>query len=369
MPKNTRYYDLLELDERERALQGEEFQTALRKKYKKLAMACHPDRFPDNEEKRKEAEDKFKEISVAYNTLNDPEKRLEYDTYGEGGARGQGFGMSPDAMREFMERMMSNMGFEMGFGAGGAARQARKGMSHRVRMELSLEELYNGVHKTVKFKRLGVCPECGGSGAAPDGQWTVCPACCGTGQMTRQNGYMLFSQTCPFCGGEGRKLDKPCRGCGGEGLTEETATAEFDVPAGTVPGQTIVMPGMGSAARDGGENGDLYLVVTDARHPVFERNGLDLYVKAEVPLLDCLTGTSVEVSGIDGKRYSVKIKENTRHRDTLKMGGKGMKDSANGRKGDMYVVVEQKMPKSLGKKARKLVDELKGMEEFKNPSK
>lgn len=355
----TNYYKLLELTDEDKKLPQEEFQKKIKKNYKKLAMQYHPDRFTDDNAEKKEAEEKFKEISVAYNTLNDPAKRQEYDTFGVNGSHGRGFNMSP----EELHRMMRNAMF--GFGFNNATRP--KGQSHRVNVSLTLKEIYTGTHKKIKYKRLEKCSHCDGSGADKNGRVEACSKCNGTGEVMFQQGFTTYIHPCPECGGTGKHIINPCKKCNGTGLSVEEATAEFDVPAGVSHGMMLKLVGMGSAPNDPeGDFGDLIVVITEQKDSKFQRDDYDLICMVDVPLIDCLLGTSVEVKNIDDKKYKVMIKPGTKHLERYRLQGKGLPytDNQNYR-GNLIIVVNQIVPKEFNKEEKELLGKLKKMEHFK----
>lgn len=354
----TNYYNLLDLTDEDKKLPQEEFQKKLKKNYKKLAMQYHPDRFPDDNAEKKEAEEKFKEISVAYNTLNDPAKRQEYDTFGANGSHGHGFNISPEELHRMMRNAMFN-GF--GFNA------RPKGQSHRVNVSLTLKEIYNGTHKKIKYKRLERCSSCGGSGIGKNGHLEVCPKCGGAGQVMFQQGFATYIQPCPECNGTGKHIVNPCKKCNGQGVAIEEATAEFDIPAGVSTGMTLRLEGMGSAPIDPeGDFGDLIITITEQTDSKFERDGYNLICSVDVPLIDCLLGTSVEVKNIDDKKYKVNIKPGTRHQERYRLPNKGLPavedDSYHGH---LIVVINQIVPQELNKDEKDLLNKLKKMEHFK----
>lgn len=351
------YYDLLELTEEDKKLQGDKFNEKVKKNYKKLALKYHPDRVQGSDEEKKQAEEKFKEISTAYSTLSDPKKRQEYDLYGEAGMHGRGFGFDPNDINSMMEEMMRGFGFNFG-GRRQEYNSVVKGKSYRMTITATLEELYNGFHKKLLYKRNVVCTHCNGTGMEEGGQIVTCPECGGSGMKSIRNGMMLFQSTCPNCGGRGMYIDKPCHHCHGAGVVDDNSTVEFNVEPKTYPGTELYLPGMGGAPiRGEGENGDLYVIVKLDPRGEYQLERTDIIKKVDVPLVDCIIGGSVEVENIDKKKYKVTIKEGTRHGDRLKLSGKGWTTSQM--RGDFIIVINQVMPKNLSKKSRQLLEDFK----------
>ena len=331
------YYKILGITDEEKKLQGEEFEKVVKSKYRKLAIQLHPDKQQgksDNE--KKAAEDKFKEVSEAYEVLSDSKKRQEYDNPMSGFSGFGGFGgFDPfDMMSEF------------GFGGGRQRQRVVKGQTMRIVVEATLEDLFNGITKTIKYKRQGTCKTCGGSGK---------------GSNTR-------IETCPHCGGQGKKMINPCPNCNGNGLSAEEVQLEITIPKGAPNGFQMIAQGHGGAPMNGnGVFGDLIILIKEKEHEKFERNDNDLYFDLEIPVVDAILGCNKEVTTIDGKRLTTKISSLIEDGTQIRFANKGMPIyERNGQFGSMIGIVRLVMPKSLNSEEKRLLNELKTKEHFKS---
>lgn len=339
----------------------------IKKAYRKKAIQYHPDKNPGD----KEAEEKFKEAAEAYDVLSDPQKRQRYDQFGHagvGGAAGGGFsgqGMS-------MEDIFSNFGdlfgghfssfFGEGFGGGSGRtyRQTRKGTDLRARLKLSLKEIATGVEKKIKVKRYVACSHCNGTGA--DGnEYTTCDRCKGTGRITRvQNsifGAMQTQSVCPDCGGEGKIIKKKCTFCNGEGIVMSDEVISVKIPAGVADGMQLSMRGKGNAARHGGVDGDLYIVIEEEQDPELIRDENDLIYNLLLPVTTAINGGTVEIPTVDSK-VKVKIDPGTQPGKMLRLKGKGL-PSVNGYgTGDLLVNIGVYIPEKLSKDEKKIFEDL-----------
>ncbi len=339
----------------------------IKKAYRKKAIQYHPDKNPGD----KEAEEKFKEAAEAYDVLSDPQKRQRYDQFGHagvGGAAGGGFsgqGMS-------MEDIFSNFGdlfgghfssfFGEGFGGGSGRtyRQTRKGTDLRARLKLSLKEIATGVEKKIKVKRYVACSHCNGTGA--DGnEYTTCDRCKGTGRITRvQNsifGAMQTQSVCPDCGGEGKIIKKKCSFCNGEGIVMSDEVISVKIPAGVADGMQLSMRGKGNAARHGGVDGDLYIVIEEEQDPELIRDENDLIYNLLLPVTTAINGGTVEIPTVDSK-VKVKIDPGTQPGKMLRLKGKGL-PSVNGYgTGDLLVNIGVYIPEKLSKDEKKIFEDL-----------
>ncbi len=339
----------------------------IKKAYRKKAIQYHPDKNPGD----KEAEEKFKEAAEAYDVLSDPQKRQRYDQFGHagvGGAAGGGFsgqGMS-------MEDIFSNFGdlfgghfgsfFGEGFGGGSGKtyRQTRKGTDLRARLKLSLKEIATGVEKKIKVKRYVACSHCNGTGA--DGnEYTTCDRCKGTGRITRvQNsifGTMQTQSVCPDCGGEGKIIKKKCSFCNGEGIVMSDEVISVKIPAGVADGMQLSMRGKGNAARHGGIDGDLYIVIEEEQDAELIRDENDLIYNLLLPITTAVNGGTVEIPTVDSK-VKVKIDPGTQPGKMLRLKGKGL-PSVNGYgTGDLLVNIGVYIPEKLSKEEKKVFEDL-----------
>ncbi len=344
-------------------------QEEIKQAYRKLALKWHPDRNPDN---KKEAEEKFKEISEAYEVLSDPEKRKIYDTYGYDAAR-QSFGAGGFQWSNFthfddLQDIFGDFGLDdllrsFGFGdvfeyrtAGRRGAKRRKGRDQEVQITISLEEAYRGTEKTITVQRYETCGVCNGSGASPGTAPTVCPQCRGKGVVSRSAGFFTMQTTCPRCGGSGQVITKPCSNCGGSGYALVSRRIKVKVPAGIEDGTHLRLAGEGEQVA-GGRPGDLYVLVRIAPHPVFERRGRDIYVRHKISMYQAALGTEIEVPTLSGKA-KVKVPPGTQPGAKLRLKGKGMPDVRGRGVGDQYVEVQVEIPRSVSGKEEELLREI-----------
>ena len=352
----------------------------IKKAYRKTALKYHPDRNPDN----KEAEEKFKEAAEAYDVLSNPDKRARYDQFGhagmDGGAAGGGFGGFGGggfSMEDIFAQFGDIFGGGFGFGGGGRSRQrTNRGSDIRVRVSLTLEEIANGVTKKLKLNKNITCDRCGGSGAKDSSSRVTCSHCNGAGYVMQvQNtifGRMQSQSVCPVCGGQGTVIKDKCDKCSGEGFVKGSEVVEFNIPAGVAEGMMITVSGKGNAARQGGVNGDLLVVIEEQADPRFMRDGANLIHNLTIPVTTALIGGDVEVPTISGKA-KINIAAGTQAGKVLRLRGKGLPalnsyGSYNGT-GDLLVVVDIAIPTSLNSEEKELVAKLAQMPHFRNPEK
>ena len=370
MANKRDYYEVLGVD---RNASAED----IKKAYRKLAVKYHPDKNPGD----KEAEEKFKEAAEAYSILSDPDKKAKYDQFGHAGVDGagpdfsQGFGNLNDIINDFL-----NGGFG-GFGGFGGARRGQqrqervyRGRDIRVRVRLTLEEIAKGVDKEVSIENSVPCKDCGGKGAKNSADIKICPACHGTGQVERVVN-ILFGQsvtysTCQQCGGEGKIISNPCRTCGGSGLVRKRETIKVHIPAGVEAGMQLTVQGEGHAAKNNGINGDLLVVIEEQEHPLFKREGNNLFYTHIISMPDAILGTEVEIPCLDGP-YKIKIEPGTQSGEVMRLRGKGLPTvNGYGGTGDMYVKIGVWIPRKLDKEDKAVIESLRSKESFKpNPSK
>lgn len=357
MNERKDYYNILGITEEEKKLKDCEFEKILKNKYRKLCLQFHPDKQQGKTDKeKKESEDKFKEVSEAYEVLSDSKKRQEYDNPMSGFSGFGGFGgFDPfDMMSEF------------GFGGGRQRQRVVKGQTMRIVVNVTLEDLFNGVNKKIKYKRQGTCKVCGGSGKNANTRIETCPHCGGTGQMFSQNGFVQTITTCPHCGGQGTKMINPCPHCNGNGLAMEEVEIDVQIPKGVQDGFQMVAQGHGGAPANGnGVFGDLIILIKEIEHSKFERHGNDLYFELEIPIIDALLGCNKEVTTIDGKRLTTKIASLIEEGTQIRFAGKGMPIyERNNQYGAMIGIIRLVMPKALNDEERQLLNDLKTKEHF-----
>ncbi len=344
-------------------------QEEIKKAYRRLAMEYHPDRHPP--EKRKWAEEKFKEISEAYEVLSDPEKRRHYDMYGQSPYDNRGFSWDNFTRVEDIFDILKDFGFFGDFlrnifgDSWGVTTQTQhrrtytaqeRGEDLRISLELTLEEVARGVRKELKVRRYEVCDACGGKGSR-DGGWKTCPTCHGRGYIDQvsRHGFMTFTQrrTCPTCGGKGYILENPCPVCHGTGRVMKDVTLTIDIPAGVKHGHILQVHGEGHAGKLGGPRGDLFIQIIEKPHPVYERKENDLYTRVKVPFTTAALGGKIELKDLFNREFTVKIPPGTQSGSVFRVPGRGI------RGGDIYVRVEVEVPTRLTKEQKKLLQKLK----------
>lgn len=349
----------------------------IKKAYRKMAIKYHPDKNPDD----KGAEEKFKEAAEAYEVLSNQEKRQRYDQFGHagmGGAAGGGFGGGFSNMEDIFSSFGDIFGGHFGGGFGGGSRRGgrrvNKGSDLRVRVKLTLEEIANGVTKKIKLNKYVPCDTCDGSGAKGGSSGkSTCSTCNGSGQVTRIQrtilGQMQTSSTCPTCGGEGSIVTDKCTSCHGEGIVKKDDVISIDIPAGVGEGMQLSVSGKGNAARRGGINGDLLIVIQEIDHEELVRDDSNLLYNLFVTVPDAILGTTAEIPTLTGK-VKVKIDGGTQSGKILRLRGKGLPDVNGYGKGDLLVKVNVWIPSSLPKEDKKIIENLKSSAAFKpNPSK
>ncbi len=342
----------------------------IKRAYRRLAMEHHPDRNPDDPG----AEERFKEVTEAYEILKNPETRARYDRFGHAGVSGAGragfheFDLS-DALRAFMRDFG---GLEDLFGGQRARRHRRgplRGSDVQMRMRVSLEEVAKGVEKTIRVKLLQTCTACGGKGSAT-GEPARCPTCDGTGEV-RQSQRSIFGQfvslhPCPRCHGEGKIVTDPCRTCGGEGRVREERRIKVRVPAGVETGNYLTLRGEGNVGPRGGPPGDLLIVIEVDKHPVFERHGDDVVMRLPVSIPQAALGSTVEVPTVDGAA-NLEIVPGTQPGDMVRMAGKGIPHLGGNGRGDQLVHVDVWIPTHLNDEERRHFEELAGSKNMEPP--
>lgn len=342
------YYDVLGVNK-------EASEQELKKAYRRVAMKFHPDRNPDD----KEAEEKFKEASEAYEVLSDSSKRGAYDQYGHagvegmggaGGAGGAGFGNFSDIFGDVFGDIFGGGG---GGGRGGPAR----GSDLRYTLELNLEDAVRGTNVKIKVPTLVGCDTCDGSGAKPGTKASTCTTCGGHGQVRMQQGFFSVQQTCPTCRGQGKTIADPCSKCHGHGRVEETKTLNVKVPPGVDTGDRIRLAGEGEAGTDSGPSGDLYVQVSVKDHEVFERDGKNLYCEVPIGIVEACLGGELEVPTLDG-RVKLKVPEGTQTGKLFRLRGKGVVPVRGGPSGDLLCRVVLETPVNLTAKQKELLQEL-----------
>lgn len=341
----------------------------IKKAYRKLALQYHPDKNPGN----KEAEEKFKEAAEAYDVLSNEEKRKRYDQFGHagmgsgaGGFGGAGMSMD-DIFSQFGDIFGNFTGFG-GFGGGRHSRHVNRGTNLRVKVKLTLEEIATGVEKKIKVKKYIADTHCNGTGAKEGKSFSTCSSCHGSGQITRiQNtilGQMQTTSVCPSCGGEGKIINEKCVHCNGEGILLSEEVITLNIPAGVGDGMQLSLSGKGNAARRGGMNGDLIVLIEEQEHKELVRDGNDLLYNAFVGFPQAVLGCSVEIPTLEGK-VKVKVDAGTQPGKILRLRGKGLPDINGYGKGDLLVKINVWIPKNLSKEEKKMMEKLQENPIFK----
>jgi molecular chaperone DnaJ len=341
-------------------------QDEIKKAYRELARKWHPDRNPDDEQ----AEERFKEIQGAYDTLSDEEKRKQYDAggrfggFGAGGfpggfpAGGGGSGFASDLGDIFST-------FFRGRGQQGPREQRGRDLETEVR--LSFDQAMHGTQIAVSVPTTGECPTCHGSGAKPGTSPRTCPRCEGTGIDAQSQGLFSISQPCPECGGQGEIIDDPCPTCGGQGITQETKRYRVNIPAGVHDGSRIRLAGKGEAGFRGGPRGDLYVTTRVAPSPVFkQRPDGNLEVDLPVTVAEAIQGGDVEVPTLNGSK-TIRIPAGTQHGSVQRLRGEGPPKTKGSGRGDIYYRIRIDVPKELSDEQREAVAKLAESLNGQNP--
>jgi molecular chaperone DnaJ len=333
----------------------------IKKAYRKLAMKYHPDRNNGS----KDAEEKFKDITEAYDVLRNPEKRAAYDRYGDAGLRGGGMGGFhhvdlAEALSIFMRDIGGFGGFEDFFG-GRSRGTSRTGSDVKVTIPLMLAEVATGVEKTIVVKLLDPCDKCRGSGAEPGTAPTRCPTCQGSGEVRRAQqsffGQFVSVAPCPTCAGQGRVIAQPCKKCKGEGRIRGEHTIPVNVPAGVSTGQYMTLRGAGSVGPRGGGRGDILVVFEVEEDPRFERDGEDLFIEALVSYPQLVLGGDIEVPTVTGA-VTLRLPAGTQSGQVFKLRGRGLPRVNASGVGDLNVRVQLWTPQELSPEEQALVMQL-----------
>jgi molecular chaperone DnaJ len=325
----------------------------LKRAYRKLAMQFHPDRNPGD----KSAEQKFKNISEAYEVLKDDQKRAAYDRFGhaafENGSRGPGdfAGGFSGGFADIFEEMFGAMG--------GRRSQAgpSRGSDLRYNLEVSLEDAFRGKQTTIRVATFAHCDSCKGSGAEPGTRPASCRTCHGHGRVRAQQGFFTIERTCPTCQGSGQTIDKPCKSCGGQGRVRREKTLSVSIPPGVEDGTRIRLAGEGEAGPQGAAAGDLYIFVSITAHQIFQRDGANIFCRVPIPITTAALGGSIEVPTVEGNRTRVTVPPGTQSGHQFRLRGKGMTVLRSNLRGDMYIHAIVETPVNLTKRQQELLRE------------
>lgn len=357
------YYEVLEVPKNASA-------DDIKKAYRKQAIKFHPDKNPGD----KAAEEKFKEAAEAYEVLSNPDKKKRYDQYGHagvGGAAGNGFGGGGMTMEDIFSSFGDIFGGSFGFGGfgsrGGRGGRVNKGSNLRVKVKLNLSEMSSGVTKKIKVNKLVACHVCDGTGAKDKHSYSNCSTCQGSGYVTRVSntflGQMQSTSPCPTCNGEGKIITHKCNACSGEGVVQKEEVITLNIPAGVGDGMQLSVNGQGNAARRGGVNGDLLVVIAEEEHPDLIRDGNDLIYNLFLSMPDAILGTTAEIPTVDGK-VKIKIDAGTQSGRVLRLRGKGIPEINGYGRGDLLVNIQVWTPQDITKDELKIIEKLKTSDSF-----
>jgi molecular chaperone DnaJ len=349
------YYEVLGIA---RGASGDEIKKAYRTKAKEL----HPDRNSDNPD----AEAQFKEANEAYDVLKDPDKKAAYDRFGHaafdggmaGGARAGGFGGAQgqgDFASAFSDVFEDLFGDFMGGQRGGRRSRASRGADLRYKLGISLENAYSGLQKQINVPSAVACGSCSGTGSEGGSEPVTCPTCSGMGKVRAQQGFFIVERICPTCSGVGQIVKNPCKACGGAGRVQKDRALSVNIPAGVETGTRIRLSGEGEAGLRGGPSGDLYIFIDVEDHPLFQRDGMDLYCRVPVSMTRAALGGEVEVPTIDGGRSRVKVPEGSQSGRQMRLRGKGMPALRGTGMGDMYIELAVETPVKLNAEQKELL--------------
>ncbi len=326
----------------------------IKKHYRSLAMKFHPDRNKDNPQA---AEVKFKQIKEAYEVLSDAKKRSAYDQFGhagvDGSMGGQGGGFTADSFSDVFGDVFGDI-----FGGGGRQRSGpQRGSDIRYNLELSLEEAVAGTESKLRVPVLVACKECDSTGAKKGTSPIICSTCHGHGQVRMQQGFFSVQQACPTCRGSGKQIKDPCTFCRGDGRVQETKTLSAKIPAGVDTGDRIRLAGEGEAGERGAPAGDLYVQIHVKDHPIFTRDGANLYCELPISFATACLGDEISVPTLNG-RVLLKVPPETQTGKLFRLRGKGVKQVRGGAVGDMICKVNIETPVHLTKEQKALIEQL-----------
>lgn len=356
------YYDVLGIPKN--ATEDE-----IKKAYRRAALKYHPDR---NSENKKESEEKFKEVSEAYEVLSDPKKKSVYDQYGAEGLNGAfsgsggGFNWSDFTHFEDLEDIFGDIGSIFGgaFGGGMGGRSSRRGGRSQgmhgsdllARVSVSFEEAYKGTEKVISVRRLEACPICKGEGAKPGTSKKTCSACKGRGQVGVSQGFFSFYSTCGTCGGVGTVIENPCEKCSGSGRVKEEHKITVKIPQGVDSDMRLRVPQEGESGVGGGRRGDLYVQITVKEHEFFKRSGDDIILELPISMVQATLGSEIKVPTLEGQ-VVMKVPAGTQSGKIFRINNKGMPNVHTRNRGDQLVSVLVETPRNLNAKQKQILEE------------
>ena len=341
----------------------------IKKGYRAKAKELHPDRNSDNPN----AETMFKEVNEAYDVLKDADRKAAYDRYGhaafEGGMGGGGRpgGGQGDFSSAFSDVFDDLFGDFMGGGRGDSRNRASRGSDLRYNLQVTLEDAYSGLQKSINIPTSVECGSCNGTGAEGGSEPTTCPTCSGMGKVRATQGFFTVERTCPTCSGIGQMIKNPCKKCGGQGRAEKDRALSVNIPAGVETGTRIRLSGEGEAGLRGGPSGDLYIFIEVREHGIFQREGGNLFCRVPVSMTSAALGGDIEVPTIDGGRSRVKIPSGSQSGRQMRLRNKGMPSIKSSQIGDMFIELAIETPVNLTSRQKELLREFEAMSEDNNP--
>lgn len=356
------YYEVLGLSKGASA-------SEIKKGYRAKAKELHPDRNSDNPN----AESMFKEVNEAYDVLKDADRKAAYDRYGHaafeggmgsGGRPGGGPGDFSSAFSDVFDDLFGDF---MGGGRGNSRNRASRGSDLRYNLQVTLEDAYSGLQKSINIPTSVECGSCNGTGAEGGSEPTTCPTCSGMGKVRATQGFFTVERTCPTCSGIGQMIKNPCKKCGGQGRAEKDRALSVNIPAGVETGTRIRLSGEGEAGLRGGPSGDLYIFIEVRGHDIFQREGGNLFCRVPVSMTSAALGGDIEVPTIDGGRSRVKIPSGSQSGRQMRLRNKGMPSIKSSQIGDMFIELAIETPVNLTSQQKELLREFEAMSEDNNP--
>ncbi|MCL1959282.1 MAG: molecular chaperone DnaJ [Spirochaetes bacterium] len=335
----------------------------IKKAYRKLAIQYHPDKNPGD----KQAEEKFKEATEAYEILGDDQKKAAYDQFGFAGVEGMsGQGDYSNVFRGF-EDIFGEGGFGSifdSFFGGGFRRSSSGGVRHganlRYDIEIPFKDAVFGTKVEIQYSHNEPCTTCKGSGTADGSGKKTCPTCRGSGQVRHSQGFFSVATTCHSCHGEGYIIEKPCSDCGGSGTQKKRQKIMVTIPAGVENGKRVVIPKQGDAGPNGGAPGDLYVFIRIKPHEYFERQGTDLYCAVPISISQAALGADIHVTTLDNKTIKVKVPAGIQTGKMLRLRDEGIPSGSH--RGSLYIKLMVQIPEKLSRRGRELLEELAKVE-------
>ena len=335
----------------------------IKKSYRKLALQYHPDKNPGD----KQAEDKFKEATEAYDVLIDDQKKAAYDQFGFAGVEGMGGSHDWSNFRGF-EDIFGEGGFGNifdsifggGFRRGGSSGGVRQGANLRYDIEIPFKDAVFGTKVEIQYSHNEACTTCSGSGTADGGGKKTCPVCRGTGQVRHSQGFFSLATTCHNCRGDGYVIEKPCRDCSGTGTQKKRQKIMVTIPAGVENGKRVVIPRQGDAGPNGGPAGDLYVFIRTKPHEYFERQSYDLYCAVPISITQAALGADIHVTTLDNKTIKVKVPAGIQNGKLLRIRNEGVPSGSQ--RGSLYIKLMVQIPEKLSRRGKELLEELAKVE-------